>query len=200
LRKSADHDLRSAAEQPTTTPLDNKKAEKTTTAAVVVSLPDPGELRKALDQIRPDVQHTKSIRRTIRQGIADHGLDAVLEAIAYTNERSSSHYGAYLAAAIRESWAEGWTPKATPPPEKNAAISAAKEARETAAFEREQAERIEAREEAARNFAELSDTKKKEIRERFLAEATPFTRRRTERLDLDALGASMAFLVWFADL
>lgn len=196
-RESADHDLRETADQHDRHLIENKKQEKATTPAVVVSL-DPVELHTAMDAIRADVAHTKPLRRTIREGIAEHGLDHVLRAIAYVNDRSRTNYGAYLSKAISAGWADGWTPQSPQPPQQDPAEKANQELTEAAAFDRERAELIEARVEASRRFDAMPTMDQICLREQFLSDAQPFTRRRCEKLDLAELGKSTAFVVWFA--
>jgi hypothetical protein len=45
----------------------------------------------------------------------------------------------------------------------------------------------------------MADTEKIEVRKKFLAEANRFTRRKCTRLELDELGKSLAFLIWFGE-
>lgn len=70
---------------------------------------------------------------------------------------------------------------------------------EAASFVREQAELVQARERATLEYRKLPDAEKIKIREAFLSEANRFTRRKCMRLNMDALGESLPFVVWLSD-
>jgi hypothetical protein len=188
----------------------DKIKKKTTDPAqaksvVVVSLPDPDDMRKASGALRSDIKATKGIRRTIRQGIAEQGLEHVLKAIEYANQNSTRNYGAYLNLAVNAWDIEDCQPRMKEPapeptPEELAWMEEAKRAQEAEEARRQEESEIMDRA-LKRNrliWEAMPEGDKAQIRDVFLVNASTFIRKRCQRLSLDDLGRSIHFETWLA--
>ena len=183
-----------------------KKIEKKTTntaqaaakPVVVVSLPDPDEMRKATRALRSDIKATKGIRRTIRQGITEHGLEHILRAIEYTNQNSTRNYQAYLNLAVNVWDIEACQPREKKPaPEPPAPPTAEEIAEMEAKAKADELKR--ASEKRNRDiFRQLPDEDKAHVIEFFLTSLNNFSRRRLKERPLADIEASNDFGSWLS--
>jgi hypothetical protein len=85
----------------------NQNAEPISPPACKENNPE-SETEELLKQVKSGIPVTPNLRKIIRDGIKQHGIEYVKKCIEYTNEKSKTNYAGYLNLTIRCNWAAEW--------------------------------------------------------------------------------------------